>query len=30
MDTVTLIRVVAGVTFVIIASVLVYRKKKLA
>jgi hypothetical protein len=30
MDTVTLIRVVAGVIFVIIASVLVYRKKKLA
>ncbi len=30
MDTVTLIRVVAGVMFVIIASVLVYRKKKLA
>lgn len=30
MDTVTLIRVVAGVMFAIIASVLVYRKKKLA
>ncbi len=30
MDTVTLIRVLAGVVFVIIASVLVYRKKKLA
>ncbi len=30
MDTVTLIRVVAGVMFVIIASVLIYRKKKLA
>lgn len=30
MDTVTLIRVVAGVMFVIIASVLVYRRKKLA
>jgi LPXTG-motif cell wall-anchored protein len=30
MDTVTLIRVVAGIAFVIIASVLVYRKKKLA
>jgi hypothetical protein len=30
MDTITLIRVVAGVMFVIIASVLVYRKKKLA
>jgi hypothetical protein len=30
MDTVTLIRVLAGVMFVIIASVLVYRKKKLA
>jgi hypothetical protein len=30
MDTVTVIRVVAGVMFVIIASVLVYRKKKLA
>jgi len=30
MDTVTLIRVVAGVMFVVIASVLVYRKKKLA
>ncbi len=30
MDTVTLIRVAAGVLFVVIASVLVYRKKKLA
>jgi hypothetical protein len=30
MDTVTLIRVVAGAMFVIVASVLVYRKKKLA
>lgn len=30
MDTVTLIRVLAGILFVIIASVLVYRKKKLA
>ncbi len=30
MDTVTMIRVIAGVVFVIIASVLVYRKKKLA
>ena len=30
MDTVTLIRIVAGVMFVVIASVLVYRKKKLA
>jgi len=30
METVTLIRVVAGVMFVVIASVLVYRKKKLA
>jgi hypothetical protein len=30
MDTVTLIRVLAGVVFVIIASVLIYRKKKLA
>ena len=30
MDTVTLIRVVAGVLFVIIASILIYRKKKLA
>jgi LPXTG-motif cell wall-anchored protein len=30
MDTVTLIRVLAGVMFVIIASVLVYRKKKIA
>jgi len=30
MDTVTLIRVVAGLMFVVIASVLVYRKKKLA
>jgi LPXTG-motif cell wall-anchored protein len=30
MDTTTLIRVVAGVMFVIIASVLIYRKKKLA
>lgn len=30
MDTVTMIRVVAGVIFVVIASVLVYRKKKLA
>jgi LPXTG-motif cell wall-anchored protein len=30
MDTVTLIRVLAGILFVAIASVLVYRKKKLA
>ena len=30
METVTLIRVVAGVMFVVIASVLIYRKKKLA
>lgn len=30
METVTLIRVLAGVLFVVIASVLVYRKKKLA
>ncbi len=30
MDTVTLIRVLAGVVFLVIASVLVYRKKKLA
>lgn len=30
MDTVTLIRVVAGLMFVVIASVLLYRKKKLA
>jgi hypothetical protein len=30
MDAITLIRVLAGVMFVIIASVLVYRKKKLA
>ncbi len=30
MDTVIVIRVVAGAMFVIIASVLVYRKKKLA
>ncbi len=30
MDTVTLIRVLAGILFVVIASVLVYRKKKLA
>jgi len=30
MDTVTVIRIVAGVMFVVIASVLVYRKKKLA
>jgi len=30
MDTVTLIRVLAGAMFVIIAAVLVYRKKKLA
>jgi hypothetical protein len=30
MDTVTVIRVVAGIMFVIIASVLVYRKKHLA
>jgi len=30
MDTVTLIRVVAGVMFVIVASVLIYRKKKMA
>jgi LPXTG-motif cell wall-anchored protein len=30
METVTLIRVLAGVLFVIIASVLIYRKKKLA
>ena len=30
MDTVTVIRVVAGIMFVIIASVLIYRKKKLA
>lgn len=30
MDTVTLIRVLAGLAFVIVASVLVYRKKKLA
>ncbi len=30
MDTVTLIRAVAGVLFVVIASLLVYRKKKLA
>jgi hypothetical protein len=30
METVTLIRVLAGVMFVIIASVLIYRKKKLA
>jgi hypothetical protein len=30
MDTVTLIRVLAGVVFVIIASVLIYRRKKLA
>lgn len=30
MDTVTLIRIVAGVMFVLIASVLIYRKKKLA
>jgi hypothetical protein len=30
METVTLIRAVAGVMFVIIASVLIYRKKKLA
>ena len=28
MDTVTLIRVIAGVLFVVIASVLIYRKKK--
>jgi len=30
MDTVTMIRVVAGTLFVLIAAVLVYRKKKLA
>jgi hypothetical protein len=30
MDTVTLIRVVAGVMFAIVVSVLVYRKKTLA
>lgn len=30
METVTLIRVLAGALFVIIASVLLYRKKKLA
>jgi len=30
MDTVTLIRVVAGVMFAIIALVMVFRKKKLA
>ena len=30
MDTVTLIRVLAGTMFVIIAAVLIYRKKKLA
>jgi hypothetical protein len=30
MDTVTLIRIIAGVVFVVIASVLIYRKKKLA
>lgn len=30
MDTVTLIRVVAGVLFVVVASVLVFRRKKLA
>ena len=30
METVTLIRVVAGVMFIVIASVLVYRKKKMA
>jgi LPXTG-motif cell wall-anchored protein len=29
-DTVTLIRALAGILFVIIAAVLVYRKKKLA
>jgi LPXTG-motif cell wall-anchored protein len=30
MDAITLIRIAAGVLFVAIASVLVYRKKKLA
>ena len=30
MDTVTVIRIVAGVIFAVIASVLVYRKKKFA
>jgi len=29
MDTVTLVRIVAGVLFVLVASVLVYRRKKL-
>jgi hypothetical protein len=30
MDTVILIRIVAGAMFVVIASVLIYRKKKFA
>lgn len=30
MDTVTLIRVLAGIMFAVIAAVLVYRKKKFA
>jgi heme/copper-type cytochrome/quinol oxidase subunit 2 len=30
MDTIIVIRIVAGVLFVVVTSVLVYRKKKLA